>query len=38
MQMIPHTRRMSKRNAFQLILCVLMIVVMGYCFWNNLAH
>jgi hypothetical protein len=38
MQVIPNTRRMIKRNAFALILCALIIVVMAYCFWINIAH
>jgi hypothetical protein len=29
---------MMKRNPFVLALCALMIVVVGYAFWINVAH
>jgi hypothetical protein len=29
---------MAKRNPFVFILSALMIAVIGYCFWINIAH
>jgi hypothetical protein len=38
MQVIAHARRIIRRNAVPLVLCGLIIVVMAYCFWINIAH